>query len=68
MMTFNYQVSFLFMITAKMVRFELMIIFFVKLTKMWTKFECKVQSIIALKIVDKFSFAKDIFTTDMSSS
>ena len=56
------------MITAKVVRFELMVIFFVKLTKMWTKFECKVQSIITLTIVDKFSLAKDIFTTDMSSS
>ena len=45
-----------------------MVIFFVKLTKMWTKFECKAQSIITLKIVDKLFFAKDILTTDMSSS
>ena len=50
-----------------MVRFELMVIFFVKLTKMWTKFGCKDRSIITLKIGNKFSFAKYIFTTDVSS-
>ena len=37
-------------------------------TKYITELKQDIQSIITLKSVDKFSFAKDIFTTDMSSS
>ena len=48
--------------------YDLTVEFFLKRTKYITELKHDIQSIITLKIVHKFSFAKDIFTTDMSSS
>ena len=47
---------------------DLTVEFLLKHTKYATELKHDIQSIVTLKIVDKFSSAKDIFTTDMSSS
>ena len=46
---------------------DLTVKFFLKRTKYITELKHGIQSIITLKTVHKFCFAKDIFTTDMSS-